>query len=352
MNTSHTFLALLAGLVLVAASACASQASGVSPSLTGAPVSLRLGYFPNLSHAPAIIGLEQGFFVQHLGPNVTLSIKRFNAGPSVIEAIFANELDISYIGPNPAVNGYVRSNGKALRIVSGAVSGGALFVVRPDSGIERSSDLANKRIATPQLGNTQDVALRAYLQAAGLGAKEQGGNVELLPTDNPNILTLFQKGDVHGAWVPEPWATRLVQQAGGRVFLDERSLWPGGDFVTTNIIVRKAFLDQYPGIVKAFLEGHLDAIEWANGHAVEAKGVVNAGIKTATGAALPQDVIDGSWEHLRLTADPIAGNLRKSAADAFKLGFLGTKEPDLREIYALGPLDEVLAKRGQKPGAH
>jgi len=291
--------------------------------------------------------LAQGKFAEALGPNVKLRTKTFNAGPSAIEALFAGEIDATYIGPNPAINGYVKSEGEALRIVAGATSGGALFVVRADSGIEKPADLAKKKLATPQLGNTQDVALRAFLLANGLAAKENGGNVSVIPTANPDILTLFQKGDIDGAWVPEPWATRLVQEAGGRVFLDERSLWPEGEFVTTHLIVRTKFLEQHPDVVEALLRAHVEVTDWINQNPDEAKSMVNEGIRDVTGAALPTAVLDGAWKNLRATCDPIASSLRKSAADAFELGFLGDDEPDLSNIYDLTILNRILNEEGR-----
>ena len=157
---------------------------------------------------------------------MNLETTTFNAGPAAIEALFAGAIDATYIGPNPAINGYVQSGGDALRIVAGATSGGALLIVRPDAGIEEAADLADKKIATPQLGNTQDVALRKYLLDNDLGAQESGGNVQVIPSANADTLNLFKQGDVDGAWVPEPWATRLIQEAGGEVFLDERDSGP------------------------------------------------------------------------------------------------------------------------------
>lgn len=269
----------------------------------------------------------------------------FNAGPSAIEALFAGEVDATYIGPNPAINGYIRSGDKALRVVAGAASGGALFVVRPDRGIERPRDLAGKRLATPQLGNTQDVALRAYLLANGLAPREMGGNVTIVPAQNPDILTLFRRGDIDGAWVPEPWATRLVKEAGGRIFLDERDLWPGGDFATAVLVVRTEFLDKHPQVVEALLRAHVEATQWIQDHPDEAKQVVNEGIRQATGVALPGDVLDAAWEHLRFTYDPIPSSLRKAAADAHRLGFL-EDEPDLRGMFALDTLNRVLRENG------
>jgi len=334
-------------VILVALLVAAGLAAGCGSGGSGNSVTLRLGYFPNITHSQAIVGLAQGKFAEALGPNVKLRTKTFNAGPSAIEALFAGEIDATYIGPNPAINGYVKSEGEALRIVAGATSGGALFVVRADSGIEKPADLAKKKLATPQLGNTQDVALRAFLLANGLAAKENGGNVSVIPTANPDILTLFRKGDIDGAWVPEPWATRLVQEAGGRVFLDERSLWPEGEFVTTHLIVRTKFLEQHPDVVEALLRAHVEVTDWINQNPDEAKRMVNEGIRDVTGAALPTAVLDGAWKNLRTTCDPIASSLRKSAADAFELGFLGDDEPDLSNIYDLTILNRILNEEGR-----
>ena len=235
---------LFACLTFAACGGSTSPSSGGSPSVT-----VRLGYFPNLTHAVALVGVARGTFQKALGSNVTLQTKIFNAGPAEIEALFANEIDIGYVGPAPAINGYVKSNGQALRIIAGAASGGALFIVRPQSNIKSASDLAGKKIADPQQGGTQDVALRYYLLNHGLKPADKGGTVQIVPTDNATILTLFQEGRVDGAWVPEPWATRLVVEGNGQIFLDERSLWPGGKFVTTDVIVSTKFLTQHADLV-------------------------------------------------------------------------------------------------------
>jgi NitT/TauT family transport system substrate-binding protein len=332
--------------ILATSVACGSGGGSATEQGGKGTVTLKLGYFPNITHSQAIVGLARGTFADKLGPNVKIETKTFNAGPSAIEALFAGEIDATYIGPNPAINGYVKSEGTALRIVAGATSGGALLVVRSDSGIEKPADFAGKKIASPQLGNTQDVALRAYLLANGLAPKENGGNVSVTPVANPDILTLFQKGEIDGAWVPEPWATRLVKEAGGRVFLDERDLWPNGDFVTAHLIVRTEFLQQHPDVVENLLRAHVEVTQWINANPEEAKRVVNEGIKEVTGAALPDEVVAAAWQNLRITYDPIASSLRKSAADAFSLGFLGDQEPDLSGIYDLDLLNKVLKETG------
>lgn len=322
--------------------ATTTTSAGASPTARTEAVTLRLGYFANVTHAPALVGVKDGTFKQELGELVKLETKTFNAGPAVVEALFANEIDISYIGPNPAINGFVQSNGEALRIIGGSTSGGALLVVRPDAGITSAKDFANKKVATPQLGNTQDVALRAWLQENGLKAKEQGGNVTVLPTENATTLTLFQKGEIDAAWVPEPWATRLVQQAGGKVFLDEKSLWPNGQFVTTHIIVRTEFLKKYPDVVEKFLTANVKVIQAINADPEKAKTTTNDAIKEITQAALPREVIDASWKNLKFTWDPVASSLKTSADNAYALGFLGLKKPDLSKIYDLTILNRVL----------
>jgi NitT/TauT family transport system substrate-binding protein len=198
-------------------------------------------------------------------------------------------------------------------------------------------------VATPQLGNTQDVALRAWLEKNGLKDRDHGGNVQVIPTANADTLSLFQRGQIDAAWAPEPWATRLVQEAGGRVFLDERDLWPNGDFVVTQLIVRTDFLDKHPDVVERLLRAHVETTQWINERPDEAKELVNAGIKEVTSARLPEAVVNTAWEHQKVTYDPVASSLRKSADDAFALGYLGDKKPDLSDIYSLDLLNKVLS---------
>ncbi len=307
---------------------------------------VRIGFFPNMLHAQALVGRAQGAFQDSLGNDTVVTMVPFNAGPSVIEAMFAGQIDIAYIGPNPAINGYIKSNGKALRIVAGAASGGAVLVVRNDSGIESASDFAGKRVASPQLGNTQDVALRAWLMDNNLTIGTAAGQTEVVPTANPDILTLFKKKEIDAAWVPEPWGARLVQEGGGRVFLDERSLWPQGRFVTANIIVSKTFLDEHPDEVKKFLEAHVELTQWINANPDEAKAVMNAQILDLTSSELPASVLDEAFSRCEITYDPVKDSLVESADSAYRLGFLGTEQPDLGGIYNLTILNEVLAEKG------
>ncbi len=338
-------VAVLAAVLVACGSDEAAPKGAASPDQ---PVTLRLGYFPNVTHAQPIVGLANGTFAQELGSNVKIETKTFNAGPSVIEAMFAGAIDASYIGPNPAITGYVQSGGKDVRIIAGATSAGALLIVKADSGITKPSDFAGKRIATPQLGNTQDVAARAWLQKNGLKDKDHGGNVDVRPIANADALALFIKGELQAAWAPEPWATRLILEGNGKVFLDERDLWPNGDFVTTHLIVSAKFLAEHPATVEKLLRAHVKTTQWINENPDQAKQVVNAGIKQVTSAPLPEAVINGAWRNQKTTYDPIASSLRKSADDAFALGYLGEKKPDLANIYALDLLNKVLKELGLK----
>jgi NitT/TauT family transport system substrate-binding protein len=342
----------LAVAAAVVAGACGSDNSstgGTSPTTaagtpSGEKVTLRLGYFPNVTHATALVGVEKGIFADKLGPTVTLQTQTFNAGPNAIDALFADSVDATYVGPNPAINGYVKSKGEALRIVSGATSGGASFVVAQD--INGPADLKGKTLATPQLGNTQDVALRAWLKKNGLHADTSGGgDVSIKPQDNGATLDAFKQGQVQGAWVPEPWATRLVQEGGGKVLVDEADLWPDGQFVTTHLVVRTAFLKKHPDAVKKLLEGQVAANDYVNKNPADAQRAANDQIEKITQKRLSDAVIAGAWKNLTFTNDPIAPSLKKSADDAVDLGLL--EKPDLTGIYDVTPLNEVLKAQGQ-----
>ena len=311
-------------------------------------VTVRAGYFPNVTHSQALVGRARGRFEQALGPDAHIEWKVFNAGPSVIEALFAGALDLAYVGPNPAVAGYVRSKGEALRVIAGATSGGAALVVRT-TGIQKPDDFHGMKIATPQLGNTQDVALRAWLQAHNLKTRDKGGDVLVIPIANPDQLTLFLKGEIDAAWAPEPWASRLIQEANARLFVDERDLWPNRQFVTAHLIVRTSFLREHPDVVKNWLRAHVELTEWINAKPTEAKQIVNQQIQKDTGKALPPKVLDESFSRLQVTYDPIRTSLLTSAQQAYDAGFLGRERPDLSGLYDLAPLNEVLLEKKAKP---
>ena len=332
-------LLALAAAVALAATGCSTKPSASAQS----GGTLRLGYFANVTHATALVELERGTLAEKLGAT-KLETQVFNAGPAAVEAIFAGAIDAAYLGPNPAINAYVKSKGDAIRIVAGATSGGAQLVVKPS--ITDVSQLRGKTLATPQLGNTQDVALRDWLSRTGhfkIDA-QKGGDVTIAPTENATTLQLFKDGKVDGAWVPEPWASRLVLEGGGKVLVDERDLWPEGKFVTTHLVVATPFLEKHPDVVKHLLEAHVETTDWIVANQAEAKTVVNTALEKLTSKRLKDEVLDRAFTELTVTYDPIASSLADSAAHAVASGLL--KAPDLKGIYDLRLLNEVLTDDG------
>ena len=336
---------LVVGLAAVAALLAGCGLGSAEAAAPGPARELRLGYFANVTHAPALVGVSQGLLAARLG-STKLTTQVFNAGPAAIEALFAGAIDAAYVGPVPAINGYLRSKGEALRIVAGATSGGAQLVVRP--GITSAADLVGANLASPQLGGSQDVALRAWLGAQGLKTfTSGGGDVLITPTENAQTLQLFRSGRVDGAWVPEPWASRLVLEAGAKVLVDERTLWPKGQFVTTHLIVSKTFLDQHPSTVQALVAGQVEAVDWIAANPTRAPGVVNAEIAKSTGKPLSQAVMTRAFANIEVTVDPLAGSLRKDLADAVAAGV--ARNGDLQGIYDLRPLNAILGAAGRPP---
>ncbi|MBK7826875.1 ABC transporter substrate-binding protein [Nannocystis sp.] len=319
--------ALLAALV---AGPVVGPVLGACGGASGEPV-LRLGYFPNITHAAALVGVQDGTFARELGAT-KLETFTFNAGPAAIEALLSGSLDASYIGPNPAINAFVRSRGEAVRIVAGATSGGAFLVVRPD--ITSPADLRGQQLASPQLGGTQDVALRTWLASQGLATDTAGGgDVSVVPQENAQTLERFRDGKLAGAWVPEPWASRLVLEGGGKVLVDERDLWPGKQYTTTVLLVRSEFLQQHPERALALLRGHLAATKWLQDNPGPARTQVNAAIEQLTGKPIGQAVIDRAFPSLGFTTDPHMASLAKCAADAEALGLLKLEGLDLSRLY-------------------
>lgn len=339
------WFALVLGLLLFGA-AC-GQGSGGTPDTggtQGASVTLRLGYFTNLTHATALIGVKKGIFEGAAGPSVKFEYKTFNAGPQAVEALFADALDAAYVGPNPAINAFTQSNGQAIRIISGATSGGAFLVVKP--GIDSAAELKGKKLATPQRGNTQDVALRAWLDSKDLRTDlSGGGDVSVFPQENAQTLETFRSGDIDGAWVPEPWASRMIVEAGGKVLVDERDLWPDGKYVTTHVIVRTEFREDHPEAVEALLRAQMEANDFLNSNSEEAKGVAGQALVELTGKGLARPVLDAAWKNLTFTNDPIASTLKRSASEAKKLDLL--EKADIDGIYDLSILNKLLTAAGK-----
>lgn len=333
----------LLALALLAALALAACGGGGGKADDGR-VTLRLGYFPNVTHAPAIVAVEEGLLQRALGPDVKLELSTFGSGTEASEALFSGAIDATFIGPNPAINGFAQSRGEALRIVAGTTSGGASLVVRPD--ITGPADLAGTTLATPSLGNTQDVALRAWLAEQGLETDTTGGgDVSIRPQENADTLTAFTDGQIDGAWVPEPWATRLVREGGGKRLVDERSLWPGGRFVSTHLVVATPYLEEHRSAVRGLVAGLLDALDAIAEDPDRARTVTNDGIERATTKRLPEATIDEAWTFLAFTADPLPKTLEGAKDDAVEVGLL---EPvDLKGIYDLTILNELLAARGR-----
>jgi len=340
-------LAIAAALSLVLAACGSSSKSSSAPSGSSSPgssdpVTLRLGYFPNVTHAPAIIGAQSGSFAAKLGADVKLELKTFNSGTEATTALLAGAIDASFVGPNPAINAYQKTDG-GTRIVAGTASGGADLVVK--SGINSAADLKGKKIATPQLGNTQDVALRTWLNKNGLHETKDGGDVTIVPEDNSTTLTAFESGAIDGAWVPEPYASRLVSDGGGKILVNEATLWPGGKFVTTLLEVKKSYLDAHGDVIRNVIAGLSDAIDLIQSNPTQAQKEVNDGIDKLTGKSLKTAIIASSFAHVTFTLDPIASSLQTNADNAKALGFLKTS--DLGQIFDLTQLNKVLQAQGK-----
>ncbi|MFK4070725.1 aliphatic sulfonate ABC transporter substrate-binding protein [Streptomyces sp. NPDC029674] len=358
MPAPRTRLAALAALPLLALAlgACgygseASDADEKSKVVEGAEKidgldSVKIGYFPNLTHATALVGSQEGLFQKELG-GTEAKYSHFNAGPSEIEALNAGSIDIGWIGPSPAINGYTKSQGKNLRIIGGSASGGVKLVVNPGK-IKSLDDVKGKKIATPQLGNTQDVAFLNWIAERGwkVDAESGKGDVSVVRTDNKITPDAYKSGSVDGAWVPEPTASKLVAE-GGKVLLDEADLWPDKKFVITNIIVRQEFLKEHPKVVEAVLRGAVKTNAWIEKNPEKAKAAANARLKADSGKALPAEVLDPAWKSIETTNDPLAATLDAEADHAVKAGLL--EKPDLKGIYDLGPLNKVLKAAGESP---
>ena len=348
MNRTARLLALsLAALALTAACATSndddspkSRASKAASTGTATAPELRLGYFANVTHASAVYGVGTGEYAKALG-STKLKTQIFNAGPAAVEALFGGALDATYIGPSPAINAFVKSKGEAIRIVAGATSGGASLVVRPD--ITSPAQLKGKKIASPQTGGTQDVALRTYLLSQGLKTDIRGaGDTTIIAQENSQTLQLFKDRKIDGGWVPEPWASRLVLEGGGKVLVNEKSLWPDGKFVTTHLIVRTEFLDKYPGTVKALIQAQIEADKEIVADPTKAKTVINDQLKALTGKSLKPETIDRAFSEITVTEDPLASTLKENLAHGVATGLV--KDADLKGIYDLRILDELLGR--------
>ena len=294
---------------------------------------IRFGHFPNVTHVQALVAHHlsrqgKGWFEERLGPGVKVEWYIYNAGPSAMEAVFARSIDVTYVGPSPAINAFAKSNGQEVRIVAGAANGGAALVIQPDSEIKTGADFRGKRIATPQLGNTQDVACRAWLGAQGLKITQLGGDAQVLPTPNPDQLSLFAQKKIDAAWTVEPWVSRLERDAGAKVFLEE------SDAVTTVLVSSVQFQQEHREQLRKLVQAHKELTEWIQAHPSEAQAMVVEELSAETQSKISPDLIAAAWKRIHLTHTVSLESLNTYVANAQQAGFL-RKVPDLRLLIPI-----------------
>lgn len=314
-----------AAIVLVVVSFSATQEQSSEDKI-------RVAFFANISHAVPVIGTERGEFAKELG-DVAVESRIVDSGPQAIEALFANSVDIAYVGPSPFINGYVKSGGHGLKVLSGAASNGASFVVQNDSAILSGADLAGKKVAAPLIGNTQDVSLRTYLSEFGLKPAEKGGNVVVYNAANAEIFTLFAKGEIDGAWVPEPNATILVEQLGGKRLFAEETLWPGNQFSSVVLVARADYIEKHPDVIEKWLAAHERTIKWINENPAETESIFIDFYQKHTGKRLPEDIVHGAFSNIVITSDPVPESIYTFAERAHALGYLGRDNYNLDDIF-------------------
>ena len=294
---------------------------------------IRIAYFPNIGHAIPIVGMENGFFQNSLGDQVKIETRVFDSGPQAIESLFGNSIDLAYVGPGPAINGFLNSENHNVKILAGAASGGASFIVHPDSEINSATDFAGKKIAAPQIGNTQDVSLRNYLSENGLRTAEKGGSVIVYNISNPDIYTLFVKGDIDGAWIPEPWATILVTELNGKRLFHEEDLWPNQEFASVLLIANANFVEKNPESITNLLKSHHETATWINQNPIETRIIFNDFLNSHLGQSLSDDIVDVALSNIVITADPLPDSVYSFAEKANALGYLGRNGYDLSGIF-------------------
>jgi NitT/TauT family transport system substrate-binding protein len=328
MKTRSLISASIVGIILL-------SVLGVSLSSTDESNEhkIRIAYFPNIGHAIPIVGMEKGFFEANVGEQVKIETRVFDSGPQAIESLFANSIDLAYVGPGPAINGFLNSENHNVKILAGAASGGASFIVHPESEINSASDFAGKKIAAPQIGNTQDVSLRHYLSENGLKTADRGGSVIVYNISNPDIYTLFVKGDIDGAWVAEPWATILETELDGKRLFHEEELWPNHEFASVLLIANTDFVEKNPDIISSFLESHYETVTWINQNPIDTRIVFNNFLNSHLGQSLPDDVVDIALSNLVITDDPLLDSVNSFAEKADTLGYLGRNGYDLSGIF-------------------
>ena len=334
----------VAAMITPASAATKSTKTKTKTNKTTTGGNVKLGFFPNVTHATGLVDAQAGFFQKSLGSDVKLQTFFFNAGPPEMEALLSGSLDAAYVGPSPAINSFTRSNGRALRVVAGAADGGAFFVVKPS--IRSAADLKGKKVASPNLGGTQDVALRYWLKSKGLSTTpEGGGDVSIVPQENAQTLETFRSGQIDGAWVPEPWATRLIREGGGKVLVDERDLWPNHAFATTVLVVRTDFLKDRPDLVERLIQGQVNAVDWMHANPTKAQDAANTQIEKATGKKLSASVLSDAWVNITFTNDPEIATFKAGGQHAKDVGLLDRVSLD--GIDDLTILNTVLTRSGK-----
>ena len=328
MKTRSVISASIAGVILL-------SVLGVSLSSTSESNEnkIRIAYFPNIGHAIPIVGMEKGFFETSMENTTKIETRVFDSGPQAIESLFANSIDLAYVGPGPAINGFLNSENHNVKILAGAASGGASFIVHPESEINSASDFAGKNIAAPQIGHTQDVSLRHYLSEHGLKTADKGGSVIVYNIPNPDIYTLFVKGDIDGAWVAEPWATILETELNGKRLFHEEELWPNHEFASVLLIANMDYVEKNPVIISDFLDSHYQTVTWINQNPVDTRIVFNDFLNSHLGQSLSDDVVDIALSNIVMTGDPLPDSIHSFAEKADALGYLGRNGYDLSGIF-------------------
>lgn len=332
-------------LVVTLALAVAGGLSGCSKTTVEQKnTTVRIAHFPNITHSQALVGRATGQFQKAFGESNVIDWKTFNAGPAEIEALFAGEVDIGYIGPGPAINGYTKSKGD-LQIIAGATDGGAILVTRKGLVLKNVGELSGKRVAVPQFGNTQDLSLRHILQENGLQDTTKGGTVEIRQADNPDIKTLLDQGEIDAAIVPEPWGARLVSEVKANVVLDEKQVWRDGKYTTAVVVANTKFIKDHPDIVEKFLRTHVELTAYINTHPEESKDIINSQIKELTGKPLAKEILDAAFSRVFVTNNPEKDSVIDFVQLAVKAGFI-KKAPDLKELFNFTILNKVLQEKG------
>ena len=294
---------------------------------------VRIAFFPNVGHAVPAVATHMGTYYEGTNQTDQIEVLLFDSGPQAIEALFSKSIDMAYVGPGPAINGFLKSEADPIRILAGAAGGGSSMIIHPNSDIAIPEDLAGTRVAAPQIGNTQDISLRTYISAHGMDTAERGGEVVVLNIANPDIYTLFAKGEISAAWVPEPWATMLIHDLDGIRLFHEEDLWDEGTFASVILVGRDEFVLNNPDAVDRWLQAHHTTIEWINDNPEQARDAFNEYIEDSLGQPFPDHIIEESLANIQFTSDPLSDTIDVFAQRAHTLGYLGRGDYDLNGLY-------------------